>query len=145
MSDILKLYQKTILDHQKNPRNFGQLENPTHQAVKDNPICGDQVHVDLKMMGGKVDDVKFCGRGCAISIASASIMTKVVYEKELEEIKVLYSDFKILIDPKQELDASTQNPELQVFAGIRQFPSRRKCATLGWEALLEAVNEQGTS
>ena len=145
MSDILKLYQKTILDHQKNPRNFGQLENPTHHAVKDNPICGDQVHVDLKMTGHKVDDVKFRGRGCAISIASASIMTEVVHEKEWEEIKTLYADLKILIDPKKELEESESIPELQVFEGIRHFPSRRKCATLGWEALLEAVSEQGTS
>ncbi|MBF0276430.1 MAG: SUF system NifU family Fe-S cluster assembly protein [SAR324 cluster bacterium] len=142
MSDILKLYQKTILDHQKNPRNFGELKTPTHQAVKDNPICGDQIHVDLLMNSNIVDDVKFKGRGCAISIAAASIMTEVVRSKNLDEIKVLYSQLKILIDSKKELDQSAGIPELQVFEGIRHFPSRKKCATLGWETMFQAVNQQ---
>ena len=147
MNDIFQLYQKTILDHQKYPRNFGRLENPTHEAVKDNPICGDQVHVDLNMTDNQVNDIKFRGRGCAISIASASIMTEVVQKKNLEEIQAIYSELKVLVDPKKKLEESDtiDIPSLRIFEGVRRFPSRIKCATLGWEALLEAANDQRIS
>ena len=146
MNNILQLYQKIILDHQKNPRNFGRMENPTHRAEIDNPICGDHVRVDLKLSGCKIDEVKFRGRGCAISIASASIMTEVIREKDLDEIYAIYSDLKTLINPKKQLDHNKRlSRKLRIFESVRHFPSRMKCATLGWEAVLEAVDQQKPS
>lgn len=146
MSDILQLYQKIILEHQRNPRNFGRLDHPTHEADQDNPICGDQVHIDLDMPADKIQDVKFSGRGCVISIASASIMTEVIQQKDREEIEQLYATLKQLIDPKQSLEdvALGVHQKLRIFEGIRRFPSRMKCAALGWEALMKAIQTQQT-
>ena len=146
MNNILQLYQKMILDHQKNPRNFGRMQNPTHKAELDNPICGDHLQVDLKMSESKIDEIKFRGRGCAISIASASIMTEVICQKELDEIYSLYTDLKILIDPKKQLNENQHlSQKLRIFESVRRFPSRMKCATLGWEAVIEAVDQQQPS
>ena len=147
MSDLLYLYQKTILEHQRNPRNFGRLPHPTHEADQSNPICGDQLHIDVEMVKEKIEAVKFSGRGCAISIASASIMTEVVQHKGWGEIEQLYATLKQLIDPKATMvdPASLAYEQLQIFEGVRRFPSRKKCAALGWEALLQAMNPQQPS
>ena len=143
MNNILQLYQKMILDHQKNPRNFGRIQNPTHMAGIDNPICGDHVQVDLKMSNCKIDEIKFRGRGCAISIASASIMTEVILQKKLDEFFSIYLNLKILIDPKKPLNESRHlSQKLRIFESVRRFPSRMKCATLGWEAVMEAVGQE---
>ncbi len=146
MNNILQLYQKLILDHQKNPRNFGRIQNPTHMAEIDNPICGDHVQVDLKMSDCTIDEIKFRGRGCAISIASASIMTEVIRQKELDEILSIYLNLKTLIDPKKPLNESNDlSQKLRIFESVRRFPSRMKCATLGWEAVMEAVEQEQPS
>lgn len=147
MSDLLQLYQKTILEHQRNPRNFGRLAHPTHEADQNNPLCGDQVHIDVEMSQETINAVKFSGRGCAISIAATSIMTEVVQDKGLGEVEQLYATLKQLIDPKQALGdpTSAAYEQLQIFEGVRRFPSRRKCAALGWEALMKAINAPKTS
>ncbi|MBF0287624.1 MAG: SUF system NifU family Fe-S cluster assembly protein [SAR324 cluster bacterium] len=139
MNEIQQLYQKIILDHHKNPKNYGTLESPTHELEKDNPICGDRIHLDLKMHGFQVEEIRFTGMGCALCIASASMMTELTVQQNLEEIEELLRYFKEIMDPEgMHNDAkATYNDNLQAFEGIRKYPSRIQCATLPWEALLQ--------
>ncbi len=139
MSEIQQLYQKIILDHHKNPRNYGSLEAPTHQLEKNNPICGDRIHLDVAMKGAHVENIRFKGMGCAICMASASMMTELVPQKQLDEIGQLLEDLRQIMNPEIALDAvkAVYQENLQVFEGIRNYPSRIHCATLPWEALLQ--------
>lgn len=140
MSDLQELYQSLILDHNRSPRNFGTLEGADRHAEGYNPLCGDQVAVDLKLDGDRITDIKFSGNGCAISKASASLMTTAVKGKTLAEAEVLFSGFHGLVtgtavpdDPKKTLG------KLAIFAGVAEFPVRVKCATLAWHALHDAM------
>ena len=144
MSDIKKLYQEIILDHQKHPKNFGRLENPTNVAEKNNPLCGDQIHVDVSLQENQLDEIKFHGNGCAICLASTSIMTEMTKDQKLEEIQKSFDVLKQVIDREnqEEIPQEEKYQILNVFEGVRKFPSRKRCATLGWEALLEAVSSE---
>ena len=140
MSELQELYQSLILDHNRSPRNFGTLEGADRHAEGYNPLCGDQVAVDLKLDGDRISDIKFSGNGCAISKASASLMTTAVKGKTLAEAEVLFSGFHGLVtgtvvpeDPKKTLG------KLAIFAGVAEFPVRVKCATLAWHALHDAM------
>lgn len=140
MSELQELYQSLILDHNRSPRNFGTLEGADRHAEGYNPLCGDQVAVDLKLEGDRISDIKFSGNGCAISKASASLMTTAVKGKTLAEAEVLFSGFHGLVtgtavpeDPKKTLG------KLAIFAGVAEFPVRVKCATLAWHALHDAM------
>ena len=143
MTDLRELYQEVILDHNKKPRNFGSLEEPSHAADGHNPLCGDQLHVSLVVNGDTVEDVRFEGSGCAISTASASLMTEAVKGRTLEETEHLFEGFHELLtgDPSQIEKASAELGKLAVFAGVREFPVRVKCATLAWHTLKEALAE----
>lgn len=144
MSDIRELYQELILDHSKRPRNKGPLEGTTHEADGHNPLCGDKVHVSLIVRDGIIEDVHFDGSGCAISTASASVMTEILKGKPLDEIpKILQCAQHLLTG---ECDAPPGGAsilgKMRVFAGVREFPLRVKCATLAWHTAKAAMNHK---
>lgn len=141
MDDLRDLYQEVILDHNKRPRNFGVLERATHEADGHNPLCGDQLHVALILEGDRVADVRFEGSGCAISTASASLMTEAVKGRTREQAERLFEGFHDLLtgDPSEVAEASAELGKLAVFQGVRGFPVRVKCATLSWHTLKAAL------
>ena len=145
--DLKQLYQDIILEHGKSPRNFGKCEKYTHEAKGHNPLCGDQVHVFLKLNNEKnVDNVTFQGSGCAISIASTSIMTELVKGKSLEVAKRMVVDFLNMIKNTQEFKSNYLNEDQKIkimsLSGVKQYPMRVKCATLGWHTLTSAIEEK---
>jgi nitrogen fixation NifU-like protein len=145
MDDLRDLYQEVILDHNKQPRNFGHAEGATHEADGHNPLCGDRLHVSLVLDGDQVVDVQFEGSGCAISTASASLMTEAVKGKSIEDVQEMFEGFHELVtgDPSQVAKASAELGKLAVFEGVREFPVRVKCATLSWHTLAAALDEGG--
>jgi len=144
MSDLMDLYQEVILDHNKTPRNFGPMDAPDHFAEGHNPLCGDQLRLYVKMDGDRVEQIRFEGSGCAISTASASLMTEVVGGKTLEEVEILYESFHELLtgDPSVVAEVGPELGKLAVFSGVREFPVRVKCATLAWHTLQAALKDQ---
>ena len=143
--DLKELYQDIILEHGKSPRNFGKCKKYTHEAKGHNPLCGDQVHVYLKLNNEKnVDDVTFEGSGCAISIASTSIMTELVKGKSLEVAKKIVIDFLNMIKNTQDIKSNDldedQKIKIMSLSGVKQYPMRVKCATLAWHTLTSAIN-----
>ena len=140
---LSELYQQLILDHNRSPRNRGRLETPTHSAVGHNPLCGDQLQLQLQLKDGKVAEVAFEGSGCAISTASASLMTDAVKGLDDDELKELFARFHALATG----DGSPDDlGKLGAFGGIRDYPTRVKCATLAWHTLRAALHgEQGAT
>ncbi len=143
--NLKELYQEIILDHGKNPRNLGKFDNYNKDAKGHNPLCGDDVHVYLKLNENKkVDDIAFEGKGCAISMASASIMTEMVRGKEEIEVKEIIKDFLKMIKEKDELNNNILNEDektkLMCLSGVKQYPMRVKCATLSWHTLSSALD-----
>ena len=147
MSDLLDLYQEVILDHNKRPRNFGRIDDPDHQADGYNPLCGDKLHLSLKMDGEQVADIRFEGAGCAISTASASLLTESVKGKSVSEVEDLFQGFHELLtgDPSVAAEASAELGKLAVFSGVREFPVRVKCATLSWHTLQAALRDRASA
>lgn len=146
MSDLRELYQEVILDHNKSPRNFRELADADTHAHGDNPLCGDVVTVYLKLDGDALEDVTFQGSGCAISQASASMMTEVVRGKSPEEARELAARFRSLLTDDRPSDESFDPAalgKLAVFAGVKDYPMRVKCATLAWHTLTAALEHQG--
>lgn len=140
MDDLRELYQEVILDHNKNPKNFREIEGATHSSEGYNPLCGDRVHLFLKVEDGRIADVGFTGSGCAISKASASVMTTEIKGKTVEESKELFKKFQNVITGGG-ADVSKLG-KLAVFAGVREFPVRVKCAALAWHTLLAALEQK---
>ena len=144
MSELRELYQEVILDHNKRPRNFGPLEEADRDAEGFNPLCGDRFTVHLKMDGDRIEDIRFEGNGCAISTASASVMTETLKGKTMEEAKALFASFHDLVTGKTDGDASLATlGKLAVFGGVSEFPVRVKCATLSWHTTQAALDESG--
>jgi nitrogen fixation NifU-like protein len=146
MSELSELYQQVILDHNKKPRNFHKLETANHRAEGFNPLCGDQLNVYVELEGDNVKDVSFEGSGCAISKASASMMTQAVKGKSKEEAESLFEEFHRMVTGR--LDAETEPNHLgrlTIFAGVREFPVRIKCATLSWHTLVAALHNQAST
>lgn len=139
MSDLRDLYQEVILDHYKRPRNFGTLLTANREAEGFNPLCGDQITIYLQMEGDVVQDIRFQGSGCAISTASASLMTEVLKGKTLEEAQTLFEKFHGLLTGTSEAEAGAEFGKLAVLSGVREFPVRVKCATLAWHTLQAAL------
>src|SRR5919199_849583 len=136
MSELSELYQQVILDHNKKPRNFRKLETANHSAEGYNPLCGDQLTIYLNLEGDTVKDVGFEGSGCAISKAAASMMTQAVKGKSREEAEKLFDEFHRMVTG--ELDEEREENvlgRLKIFAGVREFPARVKCASLPWHTL----------
>lgn len=138
MSELRELYQDVILEHSKAPRNYRELQNANHQAEGYNPLCGDHFTVYLDLVGDKIQDVSFQGSGCAISKASASMMTQSVKGKSKEEAEKLFEQFHKLVTGTVNGDRDALG-KLAVFAGVSEFPVRVKCATLAWHTLQAAL------
>lgn len=144
MSELMDLYQEVILDHNKSPRNFGPLDGASCSAQGHNPLCGDQVTVHLELDGEQIADLRFEGSGCAISKASASLMTEALKGKSLAEANTLFEGFHEMLtgDPSVQADISGKLGKLAVFSGVREFPVRVKCATLAWHTFQAALAEE---
>lgn len=143
MSELNDLYQEVILEHNKNPRNFREIEDANHQADGHNPLCGDALRVYIDLEDGKVKDVAFKGSGCAISKASASMMTQAVKGKSKEEAEVLFEEFQKMVTGDLDIETDENHlGKLKIFAGVLEFPARVKCASLSWHTLHAALNEE---
>lgn len=140
--DLRDLYQELILDHSRKPKNFGTLEGDCQHADGFNPLCGDRVRIFVKVEGGAVADIRFDGVGCAISTASASILTDTVKGRTVEEVKRYFDVFHRLVTGNPEPEETLDLGKLEVFAGVSEFPARVKCATLCWHTLKEAIDSQ---
>ncbi|HEY8706363.1 MAG TPA: SUF system NifU family Fe-S cluster assembly protein [Burkholderiaceae bacterium] len=133
-----ELYQEVVVDHKRAPRNFGTLPAPTHQARGNNPQCGDDLQVALCVERGQVRDIRFTGQGCAICIASASMMTEAVRGRDVAVAQQLQQRFRAVLTGQLEPEAA-QLGKLISLGGVRRYPSRIKCALLGWHALMHAL------
>jgi len=143
MSELSELYQQVILDHNKKPRNFRKLEHANHRAEGFNPLCGDHLTVYLNLEGDAVNEVAFEGSGCAISKAAASMMTQAVKGKSRAEAERLFSEFHSMVTGAlDEENEENKLGNLKIFAGVRDFPVRVKCATLPWHTLHAALNNE---
>ena len=141
MSELMELYQEVILDHTRRPRNFGSLENATHRAEGHNPLCGDQVAVSLQLDGDVIREIRFQGKGCAISTASASMMTEFLKGQKAGLLPAAFRRFQDLVtgravEPPEDLG------KLMAFAGVAAFPVRVKCATLAWHTVRAALENR---
>ena len=143
MDDLRNLYQEVIFDHNRNPRNFHALAGANRKADGFNPLCGDQLTVYMKLNNaGVIEDVSFEGKGCAISTASASIMTEVLKGKTEQDAEKLFRAFHGIVTGKEDADANLG--KLQVLAGVRDYPARVKCASLCWHTMHGALNKVKT-
>ena len=145
MSELSDLYQEVILEHNKNPRNFREIEDADKKALGNNPLCGDALQVFISMDGDTVSDVAFKGSGCAISKASASMMTQAVKGKTREEAEHLFEEFHRMVTG--DLDIETDDNDLgklRIFSGVLEFPARVKCASLSWHTLNAALHGDET-
>ena len=145
MSELSELYQQVILDHNKKPRNFRKLETANRSAEGFNPLCGDQLTVYMQMEDGVVKDLSFEGSGCAISKAAASMMTQSVKGKTREEAESLFDEFHRMVTGELDEETTPNNlGNLKIFAGVRNYPARVKCASLSWHTLHAALEGQET-
>lgn len=139
MFDLKDLYQEIIVDHNRNPRNFGKLDAADRMVEGFNPLCGDRLNLYLKLDGDTITDVQFDGSGCAISVASASLMTEVLKGKSIAEAEAIFNDFHELLTAR-DLPANLEKfDKLAALAGVRDYPTRIKCATLCWHTLHSAL------
>jgi nitrogen fixation protein NifU and related proteins len=141
MSDLSELYQEVILDHNKRPRNFRTLDTANHVAEGFNPLCGDRLHLYLRVEDGVITDVGFQGSGCAISKASASLMTDSIKGRPVDEVRALFQRFHTMVTTPPE-NAVEDLGKLSVLAGVREFPVRVKCASLAWHTLKAALDRE---
>ena len=142
MSDLRELYQEVILDHNRSPRNRGRLEFPTGSAEGHNPLCGDNITVTLRTENDLVTDIAFDGAGCALSTASASLMTLAVKGRTVQEAESIFREFQSLVTDSQDEREHPDLGDLEVLAGVRAYPVRIKCATLPWHTLNAALTGQ---
>lgn len=138
MSEFNELYMEVILDHNKNPRNKGVIEDHTNHADGHNPLCGDKISLDLIIKDNIVEDIKFTGSGCAISTASSSLLTEYIIGKKTSEIRHLFEEFHDLVTIEE--SKSDGLGKLSVFEGVKKYPARVKCATLAWHTLIAAID-----
>jgi nitrogen fixation NifU-like protein len=139
MSDLRDLYQQVIMDHNKNPRNFREIEDANHMAHGNNPLCGDALVVYVKLNGDVIEDVSFKGSGCAISVASASLMTETLVGKTLAEAESLYEGVHKALTGEEGGELAGK---LEVLSGVKEFPARVKCASLSWHTVHAAMDSE---
>jgi nitrogen fixation NifU-like protein len=136
MNELSDLYQEIILDHYKKPRNAGRIEQPSCSAAGDNPLCGDKISVTVRTAGDRIEDIRWNGAGCAISTASASLMSEAVKGKTRPEFEALFDKFHAMVTGT---GGSEGLEKLEVFSGVSEFPVRVKCASLAWHTLKSAL------
>jgi nitrogen fixation protein NifU and related proteins len=141
VNELRELYQEVILDHNKSPRNKGEMPEATSHADGFNPLCGDQIQVFVEIEGDVVKDVRFTGHGCAISTASASLMTEAIKGKSVDEVREIFEKFHTMVTDSNADDEAflEEYDSLAALSGVREFPVRVKCATLAWHTLNEAL------
>ncbi len=137
MSELRELYQEVILDHSRNPRNFGHHEPSNRHAEGHNPLCGDRLTIWAEVEDGRIKDVSFEGRGCAISVASASLMTEMLKDHTVAEAEKIFETFHAVV-----MGDDSGLDKLRVLAGVRDYPMRVKCATLAWHTLKSALDNK---
>lgn len=143
MPEMRDLYQETILDHNKKPRNFRAMENATRKLEGFNPLCGDRLTIYLHIVSDRIEDISFEGNGCAISKSSASLMTTAIKGKTLAEAETLFNQFHAMVTtPLNQTPDIAQLGKLAVFSGVREFPARIKCAILPWHTLHAAIENK---
>jgi nitrogen fixation NifU-like protein len=140
MSELRELYREVILDHNKSPRNFGPLDGASSSAEGHNPLCGDRVAVAVLLEQDRIKDIRFEGCGCAISQASASLMTEAAKGKTVAEARKIFKEFHHMVTVDDQCDIDELDP-LSSLAGVREYPARIKCATLAWHALFAAIDK----
>jgi nitrogen fixation protein NifU and related proteins len=140
--ELRDLYQEVVVDHGRRPRNFGPLPGASHQAEGFNPLCGDRMSLHLQVVDGIIRDARFEGAGCAISTASASLMTEALLGRSEAEAEALFDSFHDMLTGEEHPETALALGKLEVLAGVRQFPSRVKCATLAWHTLLAALHQE---
>ena len=138
--DLTDLYQEVILDHSRHPRNFGPAEGANRTARGNNPLCGDRIQVHLTVDGETISDARFEARGCAISLASASMMTEMIKGRTIDEAKALFEKFHDLVTGTDGTENGVDLDSLVALSGVREFPTRIKCATLAWHAMTAALD-----
>jgi nitrogen fixation NifU-like protein len=146
MAGLEDLYREIILDHYRTPRNRGELDPPAVRAEGHNPLCGDEIQIYVEVSDGVVKDVKFGGSGCSISQSSASMMTTAVKGRPIDEVRAIVRKFKHMMtidDDDAPVDETVKLGDLEALQGVVKFPVRIKCATLGWNTLLDALNAAG--
>ncbi|CAM4444860.1 MAG: Zinc-dependent sulfurtransferase SufU [Legionellaceae bacterium] len=146
MSDLRELYQEVIIDHSKSPRNFYELPHTTHHAEGFNPLCGDRLTLYMKINNNIIEEISFLGAGCAISTSSASLMTEQLKGKTIAEAETLFREFQYFLTHESGTGTeATLLGKLTILSGVRDYPSRVKCATLAWHTLHAALQKQSTS
>ncbi|MEO7855283.1 MAG: Fe-S cluster assembly sulfur transfer protein SufU [Rubrivivax sp.] len=138
------LYQELVLEHKRAPRHFGHLDSPTHSARGTNPQCGDDLRVELRVEDGQLRDIAFSGQGCAICVASASMMSEAVIGRDVAAAEALHQRFRAVLTGQREAEEANLG-KLISLAGVRRYPSRIKCALLGWHALMHALADDGAT
>ncbi len=136
--DLADLYRDVIVDHNRNPRNFGRLAHPSHAADGHNPLCGDRLHLELELDGERVAEVRFEGKGCAISTASASLMSEAIKGRSLPEVRQLFGTVHDMLT-RRDAPVPSELGKLAALSGVREFPARVKCASLCWHTLNAAL------
>ncbi len=135
MFDLKDLYQEVIVDHNRSPRNFGKMESPDRTLEGFNPLCGDRLTLYVKLQNQQIDEISFDGSGCAISVASASLMTDAMKGKSIAEAEKIFENFHVLVTTDGEEADMDKLGKLAALAGVREYPTRVKCATLCWHTL----------
>lgn len=142
-AELRELYQQVILDHNKSPRNFRVIDSPSHSSEGYNPLCGDKINLYLTIEDEIVKDISFQGSGCAISKASASLMSSIIKGKTIEETKNIFEKFQEMITGKLDENSNIESlGKLTVLNGVKEFPARVKCAGLAWHTLINAINKK---
>ena len=144
MSDMRQLYQEVILDHNRKPRNFGAILDANRHAEGHNPLCGDHIKLSMNVLEDKIETIAFEGEGCAICKASASMMTSAVKGKSVQDAEIMVDEFRGMATGTLDIDKENQLGKLKVFAGVRDLPSRVKCAILPWHTLHAALHAENT-
>jgi nitrogen fixation protein NifU and related proteins len=144
MADLRDLYQEVVLDHAHRPRNFGRLAGANRRAEGFNPLCGDRVTLYLRLVDSVIEDARFEGNGCAISTASASLMTEALRGKTLDQVQALFGAVHALFTVDDGAEPAASLGKLEVLSGVREFPVRVKCATLPWHTLQAALRDEPT-
>lgn len=139
MNELQELYREVILDHNRHPRNFGEIEHADRVIDGTNPLCGDKMTLYVKLDGDRVEDIRFKGTGCAISVASSSLMTERVKGRSVEETQALFDQVHEMLTSSSDAEPPEALEKLAALAGVRDYPSRVKCASLAWHALSAAL------
>ena len=140
MQDLRNLYQEVVIDHSRKPRNFHKMEDPSHCSDGFNPLCGDKLTLYLKIDGDVISDASFDGHGCAISLASASLMTAYLKGKAIDQAKTMFHNFHSAVTQNDQ-EAESKLEKFSVLAGVKEFPARVKCATLAWHTFRSALEK----